>query len=190
MGGESDSREVSRILRAAERGDAADLGTLFRLVYGRLRAIAARHMAGERDGHTLQATALVHEAYLKLVGGEPVPWEGKAQFYAAAASAMRRILIDHARGKRRVKRGGERRRIPLDALDLASRDDFEEIVSVDEAVRRLQGRDERLARLVELRFYAGLSAKETAEVLGVTDRQVRRDWVLARAWLQRELSGG
>jgi RNA polymerase sigma factor (TIGR02999 family) len=119
-----------------------------------------------------------------------VPWEGKAQFYAAAASAMRRILIDHARGKRRVKRGGERRRIPLDALDLASRDDFEEIVSVDEAVRRLQGRDERLARLVELRFYAGLSAKETAEVLGVTDRQVRRDWVLARAWLQRELSGG
>jgi RNA polymerase sigma factor (TIGR02999 family) len=189
MGGDSDSREVSRILRAAADGEPVDMQALLPLVYGQLRAIAARRMAGERKGHTLQATALVHEAYLKLVGGDGVSWQGRAHFFTAAAESMRRILIDHARGKGRAKRGGGRRRLPLDVVDLASREDLDEILSVEEAIRRLQERDGRLAEIVKLRFYAGLTEKETAEILGVTDRTVRNDWVVARAWLQKKLSG-
>jgi RNA polymerase sigma factor (TIGR02999 family) len=190
MGEDTDSREVSRILQAAGDGEPVDVGTLLPLVYEQLRAIATRRMAEERRGHTLQATALVHEAYLKLVGSQPLHWRSKAHFYSAAAEAMRRILIDHARGKGRAKRGGGRRKVPLHVVDLASREDLEEIVSVDEAIRRLEKRDERMAEIVKLRFYAGLTEQETAEVLGVTDRTVRMDWVLARAWLQKELSGG
>jgi RNA polymerase sigma factor (TIGR02999 family) len=189
MGESRSPEEISRILAAAGEGEPVDMGTLLPLVYDRLRAIAAHRMAGERRGHTLQATALVHEAYLKLVGEKPLPVRSRAHFYAAAAEAMRRILIDHARGKRRAKRGGGRRGLPLDVVDLASRENLEEIASVDEAVRRLEKRDGRLAEVVKLRFYAGLSVAETAEVLGVTDRTIRTDWALARAWLQRDLSG-
>jgi RNA polymerase sigma factor (TIGR02999 family) len=161
---------------------------LLPLVYRQLHAIASRRMKDERESHTLQATALVNEAFLKLLGRERHTWSGKAHFYAAAAEAMRRILIDHARGKARVKRGGGRARIPLDVVDLASRDCIDEILSVDEAVRRLEGQDPRMAEVVKLRFYVGLSEKETAQVLTVTDRTVRREWVRARAWLQKELS--
>jgi RNA polymerase sigma factor (TIGR02999 family) len=163
---------------------------LFPRVYDHLRAIAARRLAGERRDHTLQPTALVHEAYLKLAGSSVITSDDRARFYGAAAEAMRRILVDHARSRGRVKRGGGRRRVPLDVLDLASREDVQEIVSVDEAIRRLEIRDARVAEVVKLRFYAGLSERETAEVIGVTDRTVRRDWVLARAWLQKELAGG
>jgi RNA polymerase sigma factor (TIGR02999 family) len=183
MGGD-DSAEISRIL---EEGPV-DMDRLLPLVYGRLREIAAQRMAAERPGHTLDATGLVHEAYLKLVQ-RPVGWRGKAHFYAAAAEAMRRILVDHARGRGREKRGAGRVRLPLDVVDLASREDPAEILSVDEAVRRLEERDPRMAEVVKLRFYAGLSEEETAEALGITDRTVRREWTLARAFLQRELLG-
>ncbi len=181
MGGD-DSAEVSRILEAGR----VDMDRLLPLVYDRLRAIAAQRMAGERAGHTLDATGLVHEAYLKLVQG-PVGWQGKAHFYAAAAEAMRRILVDHARGRGREKRGAGRVRLPLDVVDLASREDPSEILSVDEAVRRLEERDPRMAEIVKLRFFAGLSDAETAQALGIADRTVRREWTLARAFLQREL---
>ena len=188
MGEDPASQQVSRILRAAGEGEPVDMGALLPLVYDRLRAIASRRMAGERRGHTLQATALVHEAYLKLAGREKLAWTSRAHFYAAAAEAMRRILIDHARGKARAKRGKGRERVPLDVVDLASRECLDEILSVDEAVHRLEEQDPRLVEVLKLRFYAGLSEKETAAALGVTTRTVRRDWVLARAWLKVELS--
>lgn len=187
MSGSGDSREVSRILRAVDAGGSADLSTLFPLVYDGLRQIAARHMAQERDGHTLQTTALVHEVYLRLLGQEALGWRSKAHFYGAAAEAMRRILIEHARKRGREKRGGGRIRLPLDATGLAQRGSAEEIVSVDEAIRRLDERDTRMAEVVKLRFYAGLSVEETARVLGVTDRTVYREWELARTWLRRFL---
>jgi RNA polymerase sigma factor (TIGR02999 family) len=156
-------------------------------VYEKLKEIAARRMAGERPGHTLQTTALVHEAYLKLVGREHLAWSSRAHFYAAAAEAMRRILVDHARGKGRAKRGGGRVRMPLDVVDLATREDMDDILSVDAAVRNLEEQDGRMGEIVKLRFYAGLSVEETARALGLTDRSVYREWVLARTWLKRKL---
>jgi len=185
---DADSLEVSRILRAAEDGQSIDMSPLLPLVHDRLRAIAARFMDDERVGHTLQATALVNEAYLRLVGDDRLAWSSKSHFYAAAAEAMRRILIDHARSKGRVKRGGGRKRMPLDVVDLAARDDVEEILSVDEAVCRLEERDPRMGAIVRLRFYAGLSEAETALALGISDRTVQREWVLARSWLRLQLS--
>jgi RNA polymerase sigma factor (TIGR02999 family) len=183
-----DSRAVSRILRAAGEGEPVDMSALLPLVYDKLRAIAARRMQAEFVDHTLQATALVSEAYLRLVGNERVAWSSRAHFYAAAAEAMRRILIDHARGKARAKRGGRRRALPRDVVDLAVRDNLEEILSVDEAVCRLEETDRRMGAIVKLRFYAGLSERETAQALGISDRTVQREWVLARAWLKLRLS--
>ena len=188
MGEKRDSQEASRILREAADGRPVDMDALLPLVYDRLHAIAAQRMARERPGHTLQATALVNEAYVKLLGQEEHAWAGKSHFYAAAAEAMRRILIDHARGRGREKRGGGRRRLPLDVVDLATADDVAQILSVDDAVRRLEEQDPRMGAVVKLRFYAGLSEKDTALALGITDRTVRREWVLARAFLQRHLS--
>ena len=177
------SRQVSRILRSG----AVDIGELLPLVHDQLRRLASRQLAGERRGHTLQPTALVNEAFLKLVQVDSDDWESKAHFFAAAAEAMRRILIDHARGRGRAKRGPGRRRLPLEVVELATQN-LEEILSVDQAVRRLEERDPRLAKVVKLRFYAGLSDEETGRALGTSGRTVRRDWVLARAFLQRELS--
>jgi len=177
------SREVSALLRA----DSVDLDRLLPLVYRQLRQIAAQRMALERPDHTLQTTALVNEAYLKLLGQEDLGWESKAHFYAAAASAMRRILIDHARSRGRVKRSSRRVRLPEDVVDLATAANPDEIVSLEEALRRLEERDARLAEIAQLRFYAGLSTVETARALGVSSRTVVRDWRLARAFLQREL---
>ncbi len=187
VGDAEDSRAVSRIFRAMEAGESADLSMLFPLVYDGLRRIAARKMAQERGDHTLQTSALVHEVYLKLLGQEALGWRSKAHFYGAAAEAMRRILIDHARKKGRVKRGFGRIQLPLDAADLARRGNVEEILSVDEAIRRLEERDASMAEIVKLRFYAGLSVDETARVLGVTDRTVYREWEFARTWLRRSL---
>jgi RNA polymerase sigma factor (TIGR02999 family) len=190
MGEDTASRKVSRILKAASEGKPVDVGALMTLVYDNLRAIAMKRMAEERPGHTLQATALVHEAYMKLLGREDLAWRNKANFYSAAGEAMRRILIDHARKKKRKKRGERPRRIPLDVVDLATHDNFEEILSLDDAFRRLEEQDPRLAEVVRLRFYAGLSEKETAKAFDVTVRTVRRDWVMARAFLQRRLKEG
>jgi RNA polymerase sigma factor (TIGR02999 family) len=188
MGEGDDPRDVSRILQAAGDGGRVDMDALLPLVYDGLYAIASRRMSGERVGHTLQATALVNETFVRLVGRDDLAWESKAHFYGAAAEAMRLILIDHARTKGRKKRGGGRRRLPLDVVDLAVENDVEQILSVDEAVQRLTEQDPRMGAIVKLRFYAGLSDTETALALGITARTVRRDWVLARAWLQRHLS--
>ena len=177
------SAEVSRILKEEQ----PNLDELLPLVHDKLKVIAARRMAGERSGHTLGATALVNEAYLKLVGQQELGWESKGHFYGAAAEAMRRILIDHARTRGRVKRGAGRIRLPIDLVDLATRENPEEIAAVDEALCRLEETDKRMAKIVKLRFFAGLTERETAHALGLGERTVRQDWMLARAFLQREL---
>ena len=162
---------------------------LLPLVYQSLKQLARQRMALERPGHTLQATALVHEAYLRLVGARGVRWAGRVQFYHAAAEAMRRILVEHARARGRIKRGGGARRIPLNLLDLAEEGDREEILALDEAVRRLEEHTPEIAAVVRLRFYAGLSVSETAEALSMGRRSVDRAWAYARVWLYRELYG-
>ncbi len=161
---------------------------LLEAVYQQLRAVAQQKLNHESKSHTLQATALVHEAYMRITSTGH-KFANEAEFFAAAAEAMRRILIDHARGKKRVKRGGGRAKVelPLDVMELAEGADEEEIEAVDSAIRRLEERDAELGRLVRLRFFAGLTEQEVARVLGISDRTVRRDWVLARAYLHREL---
>ncbi len=187
---DSEPSDITRLLEAAGGGDPRAAQELLPLVYDQLRKSAQLQMAGERPEHTLQATALVHEAYLRLVGSHQVTFESRAHFYVAAAEAMRRILIDHARKRARVKRGGDQKRISLSAAYLAEEAHAEEIVSVHEAIRRLEKRDRRMAEIVRLRFFAGLSVDETAQALGLSGRSVRREWALARAWLHRELSEG
>ena len=181
-------KEVTRVLEAIERGDAIAATELLPLVYDQLRREAQRHMAGERPDHTLQATALVHEAYLRLVGDRRVPWKNRAHFYAAAAEAMRRILLDHAKARGREKRGGGRKRVPLSVADVAESWNFEETLSLDEALRCLMDRDSNIGRVVELRFFAGLSIDDTAEALGVSKATVKRRWEFGRTWLYRELT--
>jgi RNA polymerase sigma factor (TIGR02999 family) len=184
------SREITHILDRATAGDSVASRELIPLVYKQLRACAARRLSAERPGHTLQPTALVHEAYLRLLGQEQTSWDSRAHFYVAAAGAMRRILIEHARKRGRRKRGGDWRRVTLESIVLSDRTaPLEEILSVDEALRRLEDRDERMAKIVRLRFFAGLTTQEIAALLGITDRTVRREWALARAWLYRELAG-
>jgi len=175
-----------------ERADSAppardkSAGELFPLVYEQLRHLARRRMSDEKNGHTLQATALVHEVYLRLSGGQAC-WSDRTQFFFAAAEAMRRILIDHARSRGQLKRGGGRRRLPLNVLDLASEDQIPEILALDEALLRLEETSPTVAAVVCLRFYAGLSIDETAEALGISPRTVKREWTYARAKLAREL---
>lgn len=168
-------------------------------VYAQLRAAAHKQLSDERGGHTLSATALVHEAYLKLASGREVPWEGRRHFYAAAAEAMRQVLLDHARARARVKRGGGRARIDLDqaptvqepgaAGGRAGSLDPDDFVALDGAIRRLGDRDPRMAEVVRLKYYAGLEIAQVAAVLGVSERTVKNDWAFARAWLEREMRG-
>ena len=159
-------------------------------VYEQLRAIARHRIASEAPGHTLQATALVHEAYMKLcLSGSSFKLTDKSQFVIMAAEAMRRVLIDHARGRHRVKRGGGvAKRMIADVADLASDQDGDQIMALDEAIRRFEEQDPQAAQVVKLRFFAGLSVVETAECLGLSERTVKRDWQFARAWLFRALS--
>jgi RNA polymerase sigma factor (TIGR02999 family) len=179
--------QLSRLLLAAGEGDAAAQSELLPLIYDELRAMARARLATERAGHTLQPTALVHEAYLRMVGPSPMSWRDRAQFFAAAAEAMRRILIEHARARARLKRGGERERIELsdDAAYVESSPD--ELLALDEALTRLAEIDSRKAEVVKLRYFAGLSIDETADALGVSSATVRNDWTYARTWLRREL---
>ncbi|MHC4960437.1 MAG: ECF-type sigma factor [Planctomycetota bacterium] len=178
---------MSRILRASEAGEPLDQEALFTLVYDELRQIAARQMARERPGHTLQATALVHEAYERLVAGEPLAWANRAHFFFSAAEAMRRILIEHARARGARKRGGDRARLPVNLADLAANDDPQTILAVDDAISRLEETDPRAARIVRLRFYAGLDLAETSQALQMSERTVRREWSYARVQLFRIL---
>lgn len=183
--------DVTRLMSAAAVDRVAS-DQLLAMVYDQLRKVAQQRMNAERVDHSLEATALVHEAYMRLAGDPEAQWANRAHFFKAAGEAMRRILIEHARARGRVKRGGDQRgkRLPLKVLDLAAEADLDEILSVDDAVRRLEEQDADLAQIVRLRFYAGLSEEDTARCLGVSDRTVRRDWTLARAWLKRAIEGG
>jgi RNA polymerase sigma factor (TIGR02999 family) len=182
--------EITEGLRdwGAGRGDGA-ADALLKLVSAELRRQAHRYLQKERAGHTLQTTALVHEAYLKLVEQKSVAWESRSHFFAIAASMMRRILIDYAKAKHRVKRGGVHSDLPLEnALTIGVGETDFDLLALDEALNRLAAKEAQLARVVELRFFSGLDVVETAEVLGLSESTVKRDWRMAKAWLRRELT--
>ncbi len=187
MGDPSES-DFTQLLVEAGKGDQRAADALLPLVYAQLRAIARQRMKQERPEHTLQATALVHEAYLRLVGRQDVDWSCRAHFFAAAAEAMRLILLQHARDRGRIKRGGNRRRAAINVLELAADHDSEEILALIEAIRHLEEQDAQLGQIVRLRFYAGLSVEETAAALGLSERTVKRRWRLARVWLYGQLA--
>jgi RNA polymerase sigma factor (TIGR02999 family) len=179
--------EVTRILSAIERGDGQAAAQLLPLVYDELRELAARKLAQEKPGQTLQATALVHEAYLRLVGGEPSPcWGGRNHFFAAAAEAMRRILVESARRKRRLRHGGGRARQP-GLEDIAGPERPERLLAVDEALDRLAAANPRAAELVKLRYFAGFSNAQAAAILAISPRKADQVWAYARAWLREEI---
>lgn len=188
----TEASDLSRLLSRAGAGDDQAASALLPLVYEQLRRIAEVRMRGERRDHTLQPTALVHEAYARLVGAGEVAWRGRGHFFVAAAEAMRRILVEHARARGRLKRAGGRARLKLDmgtVADLAGDDKAEEIIALDAALRRLQEQRPRVAQVVQLRFFAGLTVDETAAALGVSPRTVDLDWAFARAWLYDRLAG-
>jgi RNA polymerase sigma factor (TIGR02999 family) len=183
--------EVTRILSALEHGDPHAAEQLLPLVYDELRKLAAQKLAHEAPGQTLQATALVHEAYLRLVDAEEARlWDSRGHFFAAAAEAMRRLLVDRARRKHSVKHGGDRVRQDLDALDIALPEVPEDLVALDLALTKLAATDKRAADLVQLRFFAGLPVPEAARLLGISPRTADRLWAYARAWLHQEVQGG
>ena len=175
------------LLLRAGAGEAGAVKGMFPLVYDELRRIAHRHLTRESTGRTLSTTELVHEAYLKLIDQTRVEWQGRAHFLGVAAVAMRRILVDRARGRRRLKRGGAQTPVPLESIDLSTDERADLVVALDEALDRLRQLDERQARVVECRFFGGMTEEETAEALGVALRTTRRDWVKARSWLYTEL---
>jgi RNA polymerase sigma factor (TIGR02999 family) len=179
---------VTRILSEIEKGDRQAANRLLSLVYEELRRLAARKMANEPAGLTLDATALVHEAYLRLVGGEQQQWDNRGHFFAAAAEAMRRILIDNARQRRSVKRGGKLERQEFQESDAAvSGGDHENLLALDDALTKLAVDEPEMARLVELRYFAGLTVDQAAQTLGISPRTAKRNWAYARAWLRREM---
>jgi RNA polymerase sigma factor (TIGR02999 family) len=182
--------DVTQLLAAVEAGDPKAAAELLPLVYDELRKLAAARLADERPGQTLQPTALVHEAYLRLVGGaQPQDWNGRGHFFAAAAEAMRRILVESARRKGRGRHGGDRRRVDLDPSLVADEAADDELLALDEALTQLAAIDPPAARLVELRYFAGLTMPEAAEVLGAPLRTAERNWAYARAWLRRAVAG-
>lgn len=185
---ESTRGEITRKLEAAREGNREAFDALFPLVYDTLRRIAGARMRAERRGHTLSPTALVHEAYLKLVGMTQIQWQNRAQFYAIAARAMRQILVDHALKKKAQKRGGDRVQVTLDEAMRPAEPRPQDLLALDEALSRLERRSERQAQVVVCRFFGGLQVEETAEALGVSPATIKRDWAAARAWLNRELS--
>jgi RNA polymerase sigma factor (TIGR02999 family) len=182
--------DVTQLLQQIEAGDAQAAEELLPLVYAELRGLAARRLSHEKPGQTLDATGLVHEVYLKLAGGaNPQSWQGRNHFFHAAAEAMRRILVDKARRKRTVKHGGGRARVDLDAAgSFADDSPSEELLALDEAIDRLAALDPHKARLVKLRYFAGLTMREAAEALGVSIATAERHWTFARSWLYAELN--
>jgi RNA polymerase sigma factor (TIGR02999 family) len=180
--------DAARLMRDAAVGNQQASQELLPLVYRQLRAIAAQRMKLERSDHTLQPTALVHEAFLKLVGPRSTPWAGEAHFFVAAAEAMRQILVDHAKTKGREKRGGKRVREAVNLADVAAIENSDEILALEEAVCRLEQQEPDVGRIVRLRFFAGLGIDQIAELLQIAPRTVDRRWQFARAWLFRELA--
>jgi RNA polymerase sigma factor (TIGR02999 family) len=185
----SSSLQITQLLKKWSEGNQEILDKLMPLVYEELRRQASRYLRRERSNHTLQTTALIHEAYLKLVDQREVEWQSRAHFFAIAAQAMRRILVDYARERHREKRGGAAENLPIDeALMISSQEKSVDLVALDEALTRLAKFDERQARVVELRYFSGLSIEETADVLGVSNVTVRRDWNMAKAWLHGQIT--
>lgn len=184
------SHDVTQILQAWSNGDPRALDDLVPVIYEELRRQAARYLRRERPDHTLQTTALIHEAYLRLVDQKDVRWQNRAHFFGVAAQLMRRILVDHARKDRALKRGGPAVKLPLEEAAAISGKPDMNLVALDEALTKLAAMDERKSRVVELKYFGGLTAEEAAEVLQVSPATVRHDWGLAKAWLRREISGG
>jgi RNA polymerase sigma-70 factor (ECF subfamily) len=182
--------EVTRLLHGLKQGDRAAESRLLEMVYGELHRIAQRYMRGERDDHTLQATALVNEAYLRLVDQKDKTWQNRAHFFAVAAQVMRRILVDYARQHCAQKRGGIQQKLELDADLLISQQPSEMLLLLDGALERLKVFDPRQSRVIELRFFGGLTNEETAEVMGIGARTVKRDWQVAKSWLYGEMVRG
>jgi RNA polymerase sigma factor (TIGR02999 family) len=183
--------DVTHILSAIEQGDPHAAEQLLPLVYDELRKLAAQRLAQEKPGQTLQATALVHEAYLRLVGSGPssLGWNSRGHFFGAAAEAMRRILVENARRKGAAKHAGERLRVSLEGLDLVDESPPEQLIALDDALRRLAAEDPRKAELVKLRFFTGLSIEAAAEALSIAPATAKRWWTFSRAWLLREVEG-
>jgi RNA polymerase sigma factor (TIGR02999 family) len=180
---------ITELLASYGRGNKESLDQLMPIVYDELRRQAARYLRREQVGHTLQTTALIHEAYVRLVDQRNMQWQNRAHFFGIAAQMMRRILVDHARSKKRVKRGGSEIRVSFEDANVAAKGQDLDVVALDEALERLAQIDEQQSRVVELRFFSGLSVEETAEVMGISKSTVKRDWSMAKAWLHRELSG-
>lgn len=189
--------EVTQLLLRWRAGDEAALAALLPLVYEELRSLARRHLRHERGSHTLQRTALVHEAFLRIVD-QQVDWESRTQFYGIASQMMRRVLVDHARRRSAAKRGDGAPHVDLDAvladedspLPIPSEEPEIDFAAIDDALKKLEALDPQQGRLVELRFFGGLSIKETADIIGVSPATVKREWAIARAWLQREITAG
>lgn len=182
------SQNVTQLLIGWSNGDREALDALLPVVYEELRKQAANYLRRERVGHTLQTTALIHEAYLKLVDQKNVHWQNRAHFFGIAAQLMRRILVDHARTKKRAKRGGSNIRVSFNEANVLAPSQNLDIVALDEALGRLSEIDEQQSRIVELRFFSGLTVEETAAVLAISPATVKRDWSMAKAWLHREIS--
>jgi RNA polymerase sigma-70 factor, ECF subfamily len=182
--------EITRMLREWSNGDERALDQLLPIVYKELRRLAASYLRRERSDHTLQPTALVHEAYLRLIGQREARWQNRSQFFAVAAQTMRRVLVDHAKGRHRFKRGGERLKLSLDEAMILSDDRASDLIALDDALNELAGLYPRKSKVVELRYFGGLSVEEIADVLGVSRNTVIRDWSLAKAWLYQELKKG
>ncbi len=182
--------QVTQLLDDWSAGDREALDKLIPIVYAELRRQAVRYLQRERLGHTLQTTALIHEVYLKLIDQRDVRWQNRAHFFGIAAQLMRRILVDHARKHHAAKRGGSDIKLPLEEGMIVAEGKDVNLVALDEALERLAAIDPQQSRVVELRFFSGLSVEETAEVLGVSPRTVKRDWNVAKAWLRREISEG
>jgi RNA polymerase sigma-70 factor, ECF subfamily len=184
---ESSTGDITYLLNRLANGDQQAAAQLVPLVYDELRRLAVRRLRHERPNHTLQATALVHEAYMKLAAQRGARWQNRAQFFAVASQAMRRILVDYARTQQRTKRGGKQLRVTLEEVCVVSPEISEEILAVDESLARLEQLDPRQARVVELRYFTGLNTEEAAEALGISAKTVTREWNVARAWLYADL---
>ena len=179
--------EVTRLLGELTRGGRAALDQLFPLIYDELRQIAHHRLRFEQEGHTLDSGALVHEAYVKLADLDRMKWQNRAHFFAVAAQAMRRLLVDHATRRGTQKRGGAQRQVALEDVVLMADERSDQLLALDDALRRLEAIDARVSQVVECRFFGGMSVEETAEVLDISAATVKRDWHMARAWLAREL---
>ena len=179
--------EVTALLNDWTNGDQEALNRLMPLVYDELHRLASRHLRHERTGHTLQTTALVHEAYLKLVDQKSASWQNRLQFFAAAAKVMRHILVDYARSRKAVKRGGDYCRLSLDEALISAEEDDPDLLALDEALNELAALDPQQSRVVELRVFAGLTVNDTAQALGISPRTVKREWSMAKAWLHRQI---